>query len=61
MTYKDKLQALLAASGVVETAINSNGGNPPTAAQAAFLTFLQTTFKAAVEWAIADPDVPEGV
>jgi hypothetical protein len=59
MNYQQTLTALLAASGQVETAINSNGGNQPTAEQSVLLTFLQNELKNAIEAAQNDPNLPQ--
>jgi hypothetical protein len=59
MNYQAALQSLLDASGKVETAINSNGGNPPTAGQSAMLNFCQDLLKDAIAAAQSDPDLPQ--
>lgn len=59
MNYQQALGALLRASGVVETAINSNGGNPPTAGQSTMLTFCQGPLKDAIAAAQNDPDLAQ--
>ena len=55
MNYKDALAALLAASGQVETAINSLPDNNPTAVQALMLNFCQGTLKDTIAAAQNDP------
>ncbi len=57
MNYQDSIQSLLGAVGEVETAINSNGGNPPTAEQSTFLEFLQGPLAEAIAAAQSDPDL----
>ena len=56
--YSDALQDLYDSSGDVETLINSNGGNAPTAAQSTLLNFLQGPLKGAIQTAANDPDLP---
>ena len=55
MTYEQALQALLGASGQVETAINSLPENNPTAGQSAMLNFCQGPLKDAIGAAVEDP------
>jgi hypothetical protein len=57
MNYQQALQALLGASGEVETAINSLPENNPTAGQSAMLNFCQGPLKDAITAAQGDPDV----
>ena len=58
MNYQQTLQALLDASGQVETSINSNGGVAPTTEQLAMLSFLQNDLKNAILAAQTDPNLP---
>lgn len=48
MNYQQALQALLDASGKVETAINSLPNNNPSAGQSAMLNFCQGPLKGAI-------------
>lgn len=57
MNYEQALQALLGASGEVETAINSLPENNPTAGQSAILNFCQGPLKDAIAAAQGDPDL----
>lgn len=57
MSYRQALQALLDASGKVETAINSLPDNNPTAGQNAILNFCQGPLKDAIAAAQGDPDL----
>jgi len=57
MNYTQALQALLDASGKVETAINSLPDNNPTAGQSAMLNFCQGPLKEAITAAQGDPDL----
>ena len=57
MDYAKALDALLGASGDVETAINSLPDNNPTAAQTAMLNFCQGPVKDAI--AAAKADLPQ--
>ena len=57
MNYQQALQALLGASGEVETAINSLPENNPTAGQSAMLNFCQGSLKEAIRVAQGDPDL----
>ena len=57
MSYRQALQALLDASGKVETAINSLPDNNPTAGQSAMLNFCQGPLKDAIAAAQGDPDL----
>jgi len=57
MNYEQALQALLGASGEVETAINSLPDNNPTPRQSAILNFCQGPLKDAITAAQEDPDL----
>jgi hypothetical protein len=57
MNYRDALQALLDASGNVETAVNSLPDNNPTAGQSAMLNFCQGPLKDAIAAAKGDADL----
>jgi hypothetical protein len=56
--YSIALQGLWDASGAVEMAVNSNGGNAPTQGQSNMLNFCQSTLKAAIQTAAGDPNLP---
>jgi hypothetical protein len=57
MNYQQALQALLGASGEVETAINSLPENNPTAGQSTMLNFCQGPLKDAIRAAQGDPNL----